>query len=129
MKKNYKKTILNNTKKNIKESYMKHIGENIKHIRKSAGISQQDLADMSGISKGQISKLESGEQNNPQINTVVSIAANLGVAIEEIIYGEKTESFSYLEKALKELPEEDQYAIKQLIKTWLIMRKSEKIEF
>ncbi|QLB22467.1 MULTISPECIES: helix-turn-helix domain-containing protein [Pasteurellaceae] len=108
---------------------MKHIGENIKHIRKSAGISQQDLADMSGISKGQISKLESGEQNNPQINTVVSIAANLGVAIEEIIYGEKTESFSYLEKALKELPEEDQYAIKQLIKTWLIMRKSEKIEF
>lgn len=107
---------------------MKHLGENIKRIRRTVGISQQELADMSGVSKAQISRLENGEQNNPQINTVVSIASNLGVSIEEIIYGEKSESFSYLEKTLKELPEEDQNSIKKLIKVWLLMSQSEKLK-
>ncbi|WP_202820557.1 helix-turn-helix domain-containing protein [Glaesserella sp. 15-184] len=43
---------------------MNHLGDNIKRIRKTAGISQQELADMSGVSKAQISRLENGEQNN-----------------------------------------------------------------
>ncbi|MDY5107167.1 MAG: helix-turn-helix transcriptional regulator [Actinobacillus minor] len=107
---------------------MNHLGDNIKRIRKTAGISQQELADMSGVSKAQISRLENGEQNNPQINTVVSIASNLGVSIEEIIYGDKTESFSYLEKALKELPIEDQESIKKMIKVWILMSQSEKLK-
>nr|DAK79199.1 MAG TPA: helix-turn-helix domain protein [Inoviridae sp.] len=83
---------------------------------------------MSGVSKAQISRLENGEQSNPQINTIVSIASNLGVSIEEIIYGDKTESFSYLEKALKELPSEDQDALKKLIKVWILMSQSEKLK-
>lgn len=107
---------------------MNHLGDNIKRIRKTAGISQQELADMSGVSKAQISRLENGEQSNPQINTIVSIASNLGVSIEEIIYGDKTESFSYLEKALKELPSEDQDALKKLIKVWILMSQSEKLK-
>ena len=107
---------------------MNHLGDNIKRIRKTAGISQQELADMSGVSKAQISRLENGEHSNPQINTIVSIASNLGVSIEEIIYGDKTESFSYLEKALKELPSEDQDALKKLIKVWILMSQSEKLK-
>ena len=107
---------------------MNHLGDNIKRIRKTAGISQQELADMSGVSKAQISRLENGEQSNPQINTIVSIASNLGVSIEEIIYGDKTESFPYLEKALKELPSEDQDALKKLIKVWILMSQSEKLK-
>ncbi|MDO4225553.1 MAG: helix-turn-helix transcriptional regulator [Bergeyella zoohelcum] len=107
---------------------MNHLGDNIKRIRKTSGVSQQELADMSGVSKAQISRLENGEQNNPQINTIVAIASNLGVSVEEIIYGDKTESFSYLEKTLKELPIEDQESIKKLIKVWILMSQSEKLK-
>lgn len=107
---------------------MSHIGEHIKRIRKTVGISQQELAEMSGVSKAQISRLENGEQTNPQINTIVSIASNLGVSVEEVIYGNKTDSFSYLEKTLKELPQQDQEAIKKLIKVWILMSQSEKLK-
>ena len=44
---------------------MTHIGDNIKRIRKAAGLSQQDLAERCGISKSQLSRLESGEQQKP----------------------------------------------------------------
>ncbi|WP_425353758.1 helix-turn-helix domain-containing protein, partial [Aeromonas salmonicida] len=35
---------------------MTHIGDNIKRIRKAAGLSQQDLAERCGISKSQLSR-------------------------------------------------------------------------
>ncbi|HDX6775666.1 TPA: helix-turn-helix domain-containing protein, partial [Escherichia coli] len=41
---------------------MNHIGDNIRRMREAAKLSQQELADKSGISKAQISRLENGSK-------------------------------------------------------------------
>ncbi|EKY8786443.1 helix-turn-helix transcriptional regulator [Salmonella enterica] len=105
---------------------MNHIGDNIRRMRESAKYSQQELADRSGISKAQISRLENGTQKNPQIQTVITIATQLGATIEEIVFGEESTATTYLNEAIQNLPEEDRKAIKKLIKVWVLMAQSEK---
>ena len=107
---------------------MAHIGDNIKRIRKESGVSQQELAERCEISKSQISRLESGEQTNPQIQTIVAIATALGASLEEIVYGESAETMTYLSKAIEELPEEDKAALKKLIRGWMLISHTEKLE-
>lgn len=107
---------------------MAHIGDNIKRIRKEAGVSQQELAERCEISKSQISRLESGEQTNPQIQTIVAIATALGASLEEIVYGESAETMTYMSKAIEELPEEDKAALKKLIRGWMLISHTERLE-
>ncbi|EFD0006602.1 TPA: helix-turn-helix transcriptional regulator [Escherichia coli] len=107
---------------------MNHIGDNIRRMREAAKLSQQELADKSGISKAQISRLENGTQKNPQIQTVIALATELGTTVEELIFGEESTATTYLNQAINNLPEEDQKAIKKLIKVWVIMTQSEKWE-
>ncbi|HHD8732622.1 TPA: helix-turn-helix domain-containing protein [Escherichia coli] len=107
---------------------MNHIGDNIRRMREAAKLSQQELADKSGISKAQISRLENGTQKNPQIHTVIALATELGTTVEELIFGEESTATTYLNQAINNLPEEDQKAIKKLIKVWVIMTQSEKWE-
>ncbi|HAG9930952.1 TPA: helix-turn-helix domain-containing protein [Escherichia coli] len=107
---------------------MNHIGDNIRRMREAAKLSQQELAEKSGISKAQISRLENGTQKNPQIQTVIALATELGTTVEEIIFGEESTATTYLNQAINNLPEEDQKAIKKLIKVWIIMTQSEKWE-
>lgn len=102
-----------------------NLASNIKHIRKQAKISQQDLADKSGISKAQISRLESGQQDNPQINTIIAIASSLNVSIEEIVYGTKIEKSFNLEKLLGTLPIKKQIYLKKLIRAWVLISEYE----
>ncbi|HII0648179.1 TPA: helix-turn-helix domain-containing protein [Salmonella enterica subsp. enterica serovar Yopougon] len=105
---------------------MSHIGDNIRRMREAAKLSQQELADNSGISKAQISRLEKGTQQNPQIQTVIALATELGTTIEELIFGEESTATTYLSQALLNLPDEDRKAIKKLIKVWVLMAQSEK---
>ncbi|MFS1582506.1 MAG: helix-turn-helix domain-containing protein [Candidatus Arsenophonus phytopathogenicus] len=107
---------------------MPHLGERIKNIRGTLNLSQQDLAEKSGISKTQISRIENGEQNNPQIRTVISIATALNLTIEELIFGEESTTNSYLTQAISRLPNEDQKMIKKLIKMWILTAESEKLD-
>ncbi|PTT52953.1 helix-turn-helix domain-containing protein, partial [Aeromonas sp. HMWF015] len=78
---------------------MEHIGHNIRRMRDAANMSQQKLAEMAGISKSQLSRLESGEQDNPSIKTLIPIAAALGASIEEIVYGESSKTMDFMTKA------------------------------
>ena len=87
---------------------MTHVGDNIKRIRRKAGMNQQELAERCGISKSQLSRLESGEQDNPLIKTIIPIATALGVSLDEIVFGETAESMTYLSQAMEELPDEEQ---------------------
>lgn len=105
---------------------MSHMGDNIRRMREMAKLSQQQLADQSGISKAQISRLESGSQINPQIQTVIAIATELGTTIEELIFDKGSTGTTYLSQALQNLPDEDRIAIKKLIKVWVLMAQSEK---
>lgn len=106
---------------------MTHIGDNIKRIRKQSGLSQQDLAERCGISKSQLSRMESGEQENPLIKTIIPIATALGVSLDEIVFGEDAESMTYLSKAMDELPEEDKAAIRKMIRGWMLISHTEKL--
>lgn len=107
---------------------MNHIGDNIRRMRERAGLSQQQLAERSGISKAQISRLETGTQDNPQIKTLIPLSTALGVSLEEIAYGEQNGSFSYIIKMIEKLPEQDKESIRKLLKMWVLTCQSDQME-
>ena len=54
------------------------VGRNVLRIRKSKGITQERLAEISGFSQQYISGLEKG-QRNPTVVTIYELAKALGV--------------------------------------------------
>jgi len=67
-----------------KDKILKHIGNNIKNIRESKGISQQKLAADCNFEKSNMSRIEAGK-TNPTIYTLYKIAIALEVGIESIV--------------------------------------------
>jgi transcriptional regulator with XRE-family HTH domain len=63
-----------------KDKILKHIGNNIKNIRESKGISQQKLAADCNFEKSNMSRIEAGK-TNPTILTLYKIANALDVEI------------------------------------------------
>ncbi|QQE74401.1 helix-turn-helix transcriptional regulator [Brevibacillus composti] len=61
------------------------IGDVIKKYREQSNQSISLLAKVSGVSKGVISKVESGETKRPELKTIMPIAKTLGIPIAEII--------------------------------------------
>jgi transcriptional regulator with XRE-family HTH domain len=65
----------------------------IKHFRKEAGLTQQQVWEATGIHYTEISRLERG-LGNPTFSTLESLAEGLGVTIDRIFslgqaYGER----------------------------------------
>ena len=60
---------------------------NLYTIRTSKGMTQTNLAELSGINARQIRKIETGEikTKNITIGTIAALANALGVGIEELI--------------------------------------------
>lgn len=54
------------------------VGDNVRRIRISAGLSQEDLAARIGVEQGYVSRLEAGSRN-PTIVTIWHAAEALGV--------------------------------------------------
>ena len=63
---------------------MQSIGEQIKSLRKKAGISASQLAKCSGLSKSYISYLEAGIHNNPSIEVLRKLAPYLHVEVHDL---------------------------------------------
>ncbi|MGD6802222.1 helix-turn-helix domain-containing protein [Rossellomorea vietnamensis] len=61
------------------------VGERIKSIRESKGITINELAHVADISKSYISSIERGIQKNPSINVLEKIAAALGVSLDILL--------------------------------------------
>ncbi|GIO00229.1 hypothetical protein J5TS2_08970 [Brevibacillus halotolerans] len=61
------------------------LGELIKRKRVDKGLSLSELGRMTGISKGVLSKIESGETKRPELRTLKPIADALEIPYEEII--------------------------------------------
>ena len=57
---------------------------NVRAIRKSAGMTQQQLADKSGIHRVTIARIES-DGHTTTMDTAAKIAAALGCTIDELI--------------------------------------------
>lgn len=60
------------------------IGQNIKRLRKNAGVSQERLSEISGVDRTFIGKIERGKVN-VSIITLCEIAKALGTNLKSII--------------------------------------------
>lgn len=105
-----------------------NIGENIKRKRELLGINRAELIDRSGVSTAQMSRIERGEQKNPNLETLVAIATALNTSLDELVFGEDSESSVYLGKAIEGLPKEKKAFIKELIKLTIMSSKGIEID-
>lgn len=62
----------------------KLVGRNVRNIRERKGLTQEQLADISGFSQQYISSLENGRRN-PTVITLYEVAAALGVDHTELV--------------------------------------------
>jgi transcriptional regulator with XRE-family HTH domain len=72
----------------IMKSIQTQIAENLKNIRKLRGYSYDQLAHVTGVSKGMLSQIEKGE-SSPTVNTLWKIANGLQVSFSSLV--EETE--------------------------------------
>lgn len=73
-------------------NYEEHIGENIKSVRLSQGLSQQALADKCDFSNTILSQYENGKKT-PNLVTTAKIAKALKVSIDRLYYGDENNAF------------------------------------
>lgn len=66
------------------EDYIKKIGQNIKKIRQSKGISQVDLGYLCNFEKPNMQRIESGK-TNPTIKTLLKISKALKVSLIDLL--------------------------------------------
>ena len=80
------------------QEYIEELGRKIKHYRIMREMSQQELADKTGISKRSISRLEQGE--SVQLNSLftILIALGLGDNIDLLVPDQAKRPSFYLEK-------------------------------
>lgn len=57
----------------------------IKALRVSLNLTQEQLADLAGISKETVSKIEQGRCKNVGVETIKRISVILGTSIEELL--------------------------------------------
>jgi transcriptional regulator with XRE-family HTH domain len=62
----------------------KLVGRNVKRIRQQKGLTQEQLAELSGFSQQYISGLEQGRRN-PTVVTLYELATALGVSHMELM--------------------------------------------
>tara|TARA_R110002050_G_scaffold167468_1_gene298257 strand:+ start:22257 stop:22475 length:219 start_codon:yes stop_codon:yes gene_type:complete len=66
------------------EQLQEKIGERIRQLRESKGISQQNLAAICNFEKSNLSRIEAG-RTNPTIFTLFKISQALEVSIAELV--------------------------------------------
>lgn len=59
--------------------------ENIKNYREKLGISQDRFSKLAGVTYNTITKIESGANKNPTIETMAKIAKELDVGVDDLI--------------------------------------------
>lgn len=67
-----------------KLEYYKKIGERIITIRTERKLRQEDLADLMGVSRMQLYRIENGKVN-PTIGTLMDVCVALGIKIIELL--------------------------------------------
>jgi len=63
----------------------KNLANNIMRLRKQEGISQEKLARLSDVANNTIIKMESGENNNPTLETLRKVAEAFDVSVDDLI--------------------------------------------
>jgi len=67
-------------------SDLKRFGEQIRHLRKQRGLSQEKLAEMAGLHRNYIGGIERGERNVALLN-ILRLSKALGVPPSDLFQG------------------------------------------
>lgn len=106
----------------------KRVGKQIQHYREKAGLSQEALAEMVGLSSTSISKIERGI-TFPTMTHFVHIINAIGASADEILDDVALKSYksrgAYLSDKLEELPAHEREEILRVVKV-LIEDKHER---
>lgn len=66
-------------------STSQNLANNIKKLREAKGLSQEKLARLADVANNTLIKMESGENQNPTLDTLKKVAKALGVSVDELI--------------------------------------------
>lgn len=109
------------------------IGDNLKKLRESKGLTQQDMADLMHTHRTGYSKMENNQQDIP-VDKLVFVAKNFGIAVDDIIFfNEKNnvpnevsvQDTAVLEqlKLINELDNEEKNILLKLIETFVSKKR------
>jgi len=62
-----------------------NLAKNIERLRKAKGLSQEKLARLADVANNTLIKMESGENNNPTLETLKKVAKAFGVSVDDLI--------------------------------------------
>lgn len=62
-----------------------NLAKNITRLRKAKGLSQEKLARLADVANNTLIKMESGENQNPTLDTLKKVAKALNVSVDELI--------------------------------------------
>jgi transcriptional regulator with XRE-family HTH domain len=62
-----------------------NLSNNIKKLREAKGLSQEKLARLADVANNTLIKMESGENNNPTLETLKKVAKALEVSVDDLI--------------------------------------------
>ena len=99
-------TVVKQTKYKVTTVFFMKLGQKIRNLRLQCGLTQEELADRSELTKGYISQLEN-ELTSPSIATLTDILSALGSSLQEFFADFKDEKVvftdrDFIEKDTKE---------------------------
>ena len=62
-----------------------NLSNNIKKLREAKGLSQEKLARLADVANNTLIKMESGENENPTLDTLKKVAKALDVSVDDLI--------------------------------------------
>jgi transcriptional regulator with XRE-family HTH domain len=62
-----------------------NLAKNIERLRKAKGLSQEKLARLADVANNTLIKMESGENENPTLDTLKKVAKAFGVSVDDLI--------------------------------------------
>ena len=62
-----------------------NLAKNIKTLREAKGLSQEKLARLADVANNTLIKMESGENQNPTLDTLKKVAKALEVSVDDLI--------------------------------------------
>ncbi|MDD2758139.1 MAG: helix-turn-helix transcriptional regulator [Patescibacteria group bacterium] len=62
-----------------------NLANNIKKLREAKGLSQEKLARLADVANNTLIKMESGENQNPTLDTLKKIAKAFNVSVDKLI--------------------------------------------
>jgi len=62
-----------------------NLANNIRKLREAKGLSQEKLARLADVANNTLIKMESGENQNPTLNSLKKVAKALVVSVDDLI--------------------------------------------